>query len=206
MTKCLVDWCNSHANVKGMCDRHRRQQLKNGKVARSRFDPNVINDIGDDTLEIELRNRNGHVVARTIVNKSSRGIVDQHIWFYHNGYARTQYRGKTISMHMFLVKSDEQVDHINRDKLDNRISNLRPCSHRQNNINHPVRRDNTSGAIGVSWHNGHKKWHAHIRIDGKQVHCGYFKNKADAIQSRLMAEANHYKEFSPQARHESLAI
>src|SRR5205085_11306347 len=61
------------------------------------------------------------------------------------GYAKTYYQGKHRQMHQFVKGKD--LDHINRDKLDNQRENLRPANRRQNNAN--TTRKNPSGYKGV---------------------------------------------------------
>lgn len=84
-----------------------------------------------------------------------------------------------------------QIDHINGDRRDNRIKNLRSVSHAENGKNQKLSLRNTSGVCGVSWHGSRKKWHSRIMLDGKELHIGYFTDKADAIAARKAAEAKY---------------
>lgn len=78
---------------------------------------------------------------------------------------------------------DGQIDHINGDKLDNRISNLRVATTSQNKQNmRKARSDSRSGLIGASWHTKSNKWRAAIQIDGKKKHLGYFDTPEEAHQ------------------------
>ena len=77
-----------------------------------------------------------------------------------------------------------QIDHINRDKTDNRIQNLRDVTNQVNCQNMPMRNSNTSGITGVSWYKNINRWAACIKVDGKTKHGGTFKNKDDAISRR----------------------
>lgn len=61
-----------------------------------------------------------------------------------------------------------QIDHINGNKDDNRIINLRECSASQNQQNSKKRIDNKSGVKGVSWHNGRKNWVCQLQINKKR--------------------------------------
>jgi hypothetical protein len=108
-------------------------------------------------------------------------------WFNSRGYAhRIIYEnGKQkghIYMHRLILNtpSDLDVDHINHDGLDNRRSNLRQCTRSQNLANQKMRKINTSGKKGVSWHKTNKKWSANIGFNHKLIHIGYFDNICDA--------------------------
>lgn len=199
MTKCLVDWCDSPVRAKGMCIKHYMQFQRHGKFFRLRPDANVVNEIGNGLLEVEMRNKKTGVIVKTIIDEEFRWVVEKHRFYYHVGYARTDFRGSKKSLHQFILDSDDQVDHINKDRLDNRKSNLRACTPQQNRMNMSIRIDNASGVSGVSWCKELKKWRAYLSIKGRQIHCGLFVNKSDAIESRLNAEIKYYGEFAPQA-------
>jgi hypothetical protein len=80
------------------------------------------------------------------------------------------------------------IDHINHDKTDNRIENLRDVPQVENCRNMSLSRKNTSGACGVSWHKANKNWVAYVTIDRQRTFLGSFERKKDAIRAR--AEAN----------------
>ena len=72
------------------------------------------------------------------------------------------------------------VDHVNRDRQDNRWGNLRPASASENEANKGLRRDNSSGHRGVCWHKPLGKWVAGGRLAGRAIHLGVFSNLAEA--------------------------
>ncbi len=76
------------------------------------------------------------------------------------------------------------IDHIDNNKLNNNLSNLRFATTKENAQNKKVSINNTSGSKGVYWKKQTNKWGASIMIDGIQIHLGYFVNKEDAIQTR----------------------
>ena len=84
---------------------------------------------------------------------------------------------------------ERQIDHINGNRLDNRIANLRSVTHQENGKNCAIGIKNTSGTIGVSWHSRDLVWTAQVNKNGKQKHIGSFKNKDDAISARAKASA-----------------
>ena len=103
---------------------------------------------------------------------------------------------KRMSMHSYLGFSYH--DHINRNKRDNRSSNLRPCVQQENCRNGSLRCNNTSGVIGVSWSKAKNAWIARVCVDYKEIYLGQYQNKDDAIRARLRAEVEYYGEFAPQ--------
>ncbi len=104
---------------------------------------------------------------------------------------------KLISMHIYL--GYKKYDHINRNELDNRSCNLRPCTQQENVRNKSIRSDNTSGITGVDWSKRYKKWRARIfNNKKKEILIGLFNNLNDAIIARLKAEKEYYGEFAPQ--------
>ncbi len=82
----------------------------------------------------------------------------------------------------------DQIDHINRNRSDNRIANLRDVSHKQNQQNKSKQSNNKSGYPGVSWYKRYSKWRARIRHNQKLIHLGYFDDLEDAVAARKAAE------------------
>lgn len=81
-----------------------------------------------------------------------------------------------------------QIDHINGDKQDNRIENLRAVSASENGRNKRIRSTSKSGVMGVYWADHAQKWRAEIKAGGLRHHIGYFTSKADAAAARKVAE------------------
>jgi len=86
-----------------------------------------------------------------------------------------------------------QIDHINRIRDDNRIANLRQATASQNKVNSIDR----SKSRGVYQHKGSRTWNARVHIAGKSISLGFYKTKSDAIAARRMAEPRFYGEFAP---------
>lgn len=83
---------------------------------------------------------------------------------------------------------DNEIDHENGIRSDNRYLNLFDKTHKGNGLNQGLKITNTSGVNGVQWHKNRKKWHASIRIGGKLKHIGVYKNIDEAAQARRKAE------------------
>lgn len=83
----------------------------------------------------------------------------------------------------------DQVDHINMDKSDNRIANLKEATADENSRRMSLYRNNRSGIIGVSWAKHCNRWKAYIGVNGRQIVLGYFAQKEDAIDARKKADS-----------------
>jgi hypothetical protein len=89
-----------------------------------------------------------------------------------------------------------EIDHRNRDKVDNRIENLRPATSSQNKGNIGLLRTNRSGYRGVSLNSRSGKWHAQIKINGKQTYLGRFDTPEQAALRYNEAARQHFGEFA----------
>jgi len=93
-----------------------------------------------------------------------------------------------------------QIDHINGDRKDNRICNLRLTSDSENMQNrHKPNPNNTSGHKGVGWHAQTSRWRVKIMKDYKTIHLGHFKNLDDAINAYAEGAAK-YHTVNPSAK------
>lgn len=90
---------------------------------------------------------------------------------------------------------NELIDHINGNKIDNRINNLREAAYLGNAQNN-IGRKGVSSFKGVSWHKRILKWRAQIRSDGKTFHLGYYDCEIDAHKSYREASLRLHGEFS----------
>ena len=137
-------------------------------------------------------------------------LVKNHYWsMTATGYAASYYFTRDDNNkrkhHIMLfhrqvmnAPSNMDVDHINRDKLDNRKHNLRVCQSIQNDYNKSISKRNKSGVIGVSYNNQNNTWRAYITYKGEWINLGSYSDKTDAIVARLQAERDYFCEFAPQ--------
>lgn len=119
-----------------------------------------------------------------------------HNWIedIRNHYVVTKINGKIHRFHQVVLKPQNGyvIDHINRNKLDNRRENLRYATYSVNRINSNKRSDNTSGRTGVyKAKNG--KWIALISVNHKLKSLGYYQDINDAIKARINAEKQYYQ-------------
>jgi hypothetical protein len=87
------------------------------------------------------------------------------------------------------------VDHINNDKTNNNIHNLRWATNQENQMNSSMKFNNTSGWKGVHYNKQNNKWQVSIKINGKQKHLGLFTNIEDAIQTRKRKAKEVFGEY-----------
>ena len=107
------------------------------------------------------------------------------------GYIKIKTGGVSYSAHRLAILFStgewpkEEVDHINRVPHDNRIVNLRDCSHQDNCLNFPIYKNNNSGYIGVRYRKDSGRWRAFVRINKKEKHIGTFSSKEEAYAARI---------------------
>lgn len=102
------------------------------------------------------------------------------------------YRAHRLSwLYMYGAFPSRQIDHINGNGVDNRISNLRSVTHSENSKNRRLQSNNVSGACGVYWNKAMGKWVAFLNVDLKRVYLGCFTVINDAIAARRAAEIEH---------------
>ena len=126
--------------------------------------------------------------------------VIKYKWHYNwFGYAVGKVNGKRILLHRFILNApkDKVVDHINGNTLDNRRSNLRLCSVKENVRNCRLSKNNSSGYPGVSFRKDRNKYRAYIMVNRKQIFLGFYKQLNDAVKARKLAELKYFKEFAP---------
>jgi hypothetical protein len=79
-----------------------------------------------------------------------------------------------------------EIDHVDRNKQNNRIENLRVVDSQTQRRNMPKRADNSSGVAGVCWHDGQQRWH--VAVSGRYI--GSFRDKVEAVLARKSAIAD----------------
>ena len=151
----------------------------------------------------ELFHYNEHTGDFTrLIKRGSSHVGDIAGSITWNGYTSIYIDGKNYRAHQLAwlyvhgVWPDTDIDHINRNKSDNRIVNLRLASRSQNNINSGLHSHNTSGFRGV--YASRNKWAAQIKLNGKKIYLGRFNTAEEAHQCYLAAARELYGEFVQQ--------
>jgi len=114
-------------------------------------------------------------------------------------YAKTFRRdGMPLSMHRLITRAPKGllVDHINHNGLNNRRSNLRLCTHKQNQRNRRPNRGGTSEYKGVHWSKNRKKFRAMICNNSKIIHLGYFQDETEAAKAYDKKAKELFGEFA----------
>lgn len=183
------------ADGKIVCEKHYKQFKKHGKfldnVQRTQLDRNEFIISGDITY-IQLYDKHYQKVAQAIIDTRLLDKVKHIKWRYSNyGYVYNNSKS-SMFLHRKLmdINSDEKntyVDHINGNRLDNRLSNLRLCNKSENQMNVPKYK-------GV-YKNG-DKFIAKIKINQKQKHLGIFITEKEALYCRWYAERVLFGEFA----------
>lgn len=150
----------------------------------------------DGSALIPLRARDGSVRAYAMVDVVDAKWIGRHRWHYERRYAVRDVGGRRqkrkIYLHrqiLGLVPGDGlEGDHINRDRLNCRRSNLRIVPGKSaNRQNLPGQRNTSSSHRGVSFYKRDGTWQAYTRANGRRVHIGYFKTENEAAEAARAA-------------------
>lgn len=120
--------------------------------------------------------KDGYRVLTVAQPKRCQMLEHRAIWLMHYG---------------FLPK---ELDHIDRDKSNNDLSNLREASRSLNNLNKDLQKNNKSGCAGVYFYKRTGKYRAEIQREKVTKHIGYFNTLEEAILARKLAEENYGKQ------------
>jgi hypothetical protein len=89
-----------------------------------------------------------------------------------------------------------ELDHIDGNKLNNRIDNLREATRSQNELNKGMKKNNTSGVKNVFWSKEFNKWKVQMSVDGKKRHVGYFEDLEVAKEIAINFRKQNHGEFA----------
>lgn len=173
------------------CYKHYKQMKKYGKVLddnpRTLYDRNEIHINGKVSL-IDLYDKNGIVIAQTKIDTEDIPKIRYTKWKLSHGYAVNNQKrsGITTYIHREVLQTNQFVDHINHDTLDNRKCNLRIVTKSQNQMN--------SNYKGV-YKQPNSKYMAYIKLHQKMLNLGVYIDKEEAMYARWYAEKIVFKEY-----------
>ena len=167
----------------------------------------------DDQVLLELCNKSlNHDKEKGIILWKDRPTVFSRVvigyeagYLHHTGYRYVNIKNRRYSTHRIIwlmsyrslpTYPSFEIDHINGDKSDNRLCNLRCATKSQNMANTSLLKSNTSGYRGVNMNHG--KWVAAIKINKKKVHLGVFLEKEDAAKAYNKAALEFFGEYAYQ--------
>jgi len=104
----------------------------------------------------------------------------------------------TIRMHRVIINAPKNydVDHANRNRIDNRKENLRICTASENQWNRGTQQNNTTGFKGVSWSKSAGKFRACVRVGEKRMYLEYYFTAIDAAKAYDAAAIKMHGEFA----------
>lgn len=151
----------------------------------------------------ELLNYNPDTGVFTWANDSKRVKTGTKAGTITNqGYVRIKILDKVYMAHrlawlyVYGVMPSEQIDHINHDKADNRIENLREATNQQNQFNKPKSKYSKSNYKGISFHKRSNKWLAQININKVNTYLGIFDTEEEAALAYQNKSKEIHKEFA----------
>ena len=179
---------------KGLCYRHYIQMFKHGKILeRTSRDLNEIISYKKHA-EVILYNKDQKEIARAMIDLEDIEKVKDQKWCLMTGYAgrsiRENGKARSLKMHMVILGEKEglEIDHKDRDRLNNRKSNLRRATRSQNAMNSP--------STGYHYYEHVKKWQAKIVVRGESIHLGYHDTEGQAKEARRLGEEKYFGEFA----------
>lgn len=140
-----------------------------------------------------------------IVDDHLYNFLMQYSWRYDSRTRRatTSINNRAVPMHRLIYKhfigpvpKGNVIDHINRNRLDNRIENLRLATASQNRMNSTKKRNSKNKYKGVAQDKGSRKWKAYIGYNKKQIHIGMFETEEEAYQAYLIKAKELFGEFA----------
>lgn len=133
--------------------------------------------------------------------KARAGQAAGNVWvFKHTSYLRITFEGRQYLAHRLAwlyqrgAWPNHQIDHRDRNGLNNAWANLRAATHGQNQAN--ARRRNKSGYRGVCWDAGHNKWKAAITSNGRNYYLGRYDDPKEAYAAYCTAAREYHGQFA----------
>jgi hypothetical protein len=158
-----------------------------------------------DRLKELFEYKDGLLIRKT--KPSIRSFVGQIVGFSDSeGYLRVSVDKRQYLLHRLVylfhhAHVPEFLDHVDGNRTNNKIENLRPATKYQNILNSKFRSDNTSGVKGVCWNTRKRKWFARIYIEKKSMCLGYYDDLELADLVVQEARVLFHKEFANHGKH-----
>lgn len=174
-----------------LCRRHYLQNYRHGKMFKTIYEPNDIENRGCHAVII-TRDKSGNKTGELMVDLEAVEEVSKFKWYSRKGYGRTTSTNPRTFLHQMLVgRVDEgfEVDHIDGNPSNNRAANLRVVTHKVNAGN--MRKGQRRGVKVTP--NG--KFASHITHHYRCYHLGTFNTFDEAKAARRVAELKYFGEY-----------
>lgn len=141
----------------------------------------------------------GHIHWKVSVSKNKAGTLAGNL--RNDGYIKVQINKKPFKAHRLAWAMyygewpDLDIDHIDGNRANNKISNLRLATRNENNRNRKAQ-TGSSKFKGVQWHKAANKWVARAYKDDVRVHLGVFNTEIEAATAYNKAVSEWYKEYA----------
>jgi hypothetical protein len=132
-----------------------------------------------------------------ILRGLSSGAGYEAVSLFADGVRKREYIHRLVACE-FLDNPNNltEVDHVDRNKCNNSVDNLRWCSRSENCSNRGKKENASSSFKGVTWHKQRQKWQAAISVEGKSKHLGLFESEVQAAVAYNNAAIQYYAEFA----------
>lgn len=148
-------------------------------------------DPGTGVLTWKRRSGNPAFNARAAGKAAGHAKSDKNTSYINIAVEGKFYKGHRVAWAIhYGTWPDHEIDHIDGDGLNNRITNLRDVPSAINKRNARMRSDNSTGYTGV-YRTRHGRWQASLRINGRQIHIGHYRTAEDAADARRAAQNEH---------------
>jgi hypothetical protein len=139
------------------------------------IDGNLIRKVGGHSRKPDGHHKGEY---RVILFNARTYKTHRMIFLYHHGYL------------------PNQIDHIDGNKHNNRIENLRECKPSENSMNIKTRKDSESGLKNVHWESSRRKWRVRIHVNGKVVYSSRFDDLEAAKNAATEARNQYHGEYA----------
>ena len=162
------------------CSKHYQQMRRHGEVKVTNRDPRPAVIEGNVAkIPLGVNGKNGHA----LVDANFAYLAKDKWALTHYGYARRT--TDKMPMHRLLsgATNGQVIDHINGDRLDNRLSNIRLCTQADNSKNQKIKSNNTSGYKGVYYDKKVRKFIARVKSNYRTHLAGSYKTSIEAARA-----------------------
>jgi len=200
---CKIEGCKEAWYIGDYCRSHWRKWREFATpVIRNKFDTNRITVVGD-VCKSELYNGKNEAIGEALVDADDKYKVEGYKWALivskTSQYVMRSHKYKIRQLHNIIfgdVPNGFEVDHEDRDTLNNRKSNLRLATRSLNNANSKMRKTNTSGFKGVSWCKQKGKYIGQIAMNNKHFYLGCSDDPIELAIKYNEAALEHFGEFA----------